>query len=131
MSSVLNPREIDEQVGKRMRLRRLVLGNTMEEIGAQVGISFQQIQKYELDRSQISINRLYQIANALEVNISYFLEFMEHNVQAVADHAHDFNNASLDRDLARLINCYTSIKNDDLRRKVVNLVESLTQGSGQ
>jgi transcriptional regulator with XRE-family HTH domain len=70
----LNP--VDSQVGARMRARRLVLGVSQEDLGKAVGVSFQQIQKYEKGANRIGASRLQKLAHALQVPISYFFEGM-------------------------------------------------------
>ncbi|BCJ90316.1 putative HTH-type transcriptional regulator [Terrihabitans soli] len=72
--TLLNP--VDSQVGSRMRARRLVLGISQEDLGKAVGVSFQQIQKYEKGANRIGASRLQKLAHALQVPISYFFEGM-------------------------------------------------------
>ena len=65
---------IDVNVGRRMRQRRWMLGMTQQQLAQNVGIKFQQIQKYETGMNRVSASRLYEIAVALDVPISYFFE---------------------------------------------------------
>lgn len=67
---------VDSQVGARMRARRLVLGISQEDLGKAVGVSFQQIQKYEKGANRIGASRLQKLSHALQVPISYFFEGM-------------------------------------------------------
>jgi transcriptional regulator with XRE-family HTH domain len=67
---------VDSQVGARMRARRIGLGISQEDLGKAVGVSFQQIQKYEKGANRIGASRLQKLAHALEVPISYFFEGM-------------------------------------------------------
>jgi len=65
-------RAIDEAIGKRIRLRRQQLGMSQTELGAKLGVSFQQVQKYEKGTNRISGSRTTQLAAALEVDEAYF-----------------------------------------------------------
>jgi transcriptional regulator with XRE-family HTH domain len=61
-------------VGRRLRMRRKLLGRTQQELAAAIGITFQQIQKYESAYCRISVAMLWKLAHALEVDITYFFE---------------------------------------------------------
>ncbi|MFU8863529.1 MAG: helix-turn-helix domain-containing protein [Rhodobacterales bacterium] len=65
---------VDVHVGKRIRHRRWLLGMTQQQLAAQVGIKFQQIQKYETGANRVSASRLWDIADSLGVSISFFFE---------------------------------------------------------
>ena len=65
---------IDSHVGSRVRLRRTLLGMSQEKLGQAVGITFQQIQKYERGLNRIGSSRLYQFAQVLDVPVAYFFE---------------------------------------------------------
>lgn len=68
------PDPVDIHVGKRLRLRRTLLGMSQEQLAAAVGVTFQQIQKYERGSNRVSASRLYDIARVLGVEISFFFE---------------------------------------------------------
>ncbi len=68
---------VDVHVGKRVRHRRWMVGMTQQQLGDTVGIKFQQIQKYETGMNRISASRLWDIAQALDVSISFFFEGFE------------------------------------------------------
>ena len=68
---------VDVHVGKRVRHRRWMLGVTQQQLGEKVGIKFQQIQKYETGMNRISASRLWDIAAALDVQVSFFFEGYE------------------------------------------------------
>ncbi|HEU0223434.1 MAG TPA: helix-turn-helix transcriptional regulator [Paracoccaceae bacterium] len=65
---------VDVHVGKRIRHRRWMVGMTQQQLGDMIGIKFQQIQKYETGMNRVSASRLWDIAKALEVPISFFFE---------------------------------------------------------
>jgi transcriptional regulator with XRE-family HTH domain len=68
---------VDAHVGKRIRHRRWMIGMTQQQLADEVGIKFQQIQKYETGMNRVSASRLWDIARALEVNIAFFFEGMD------------------------------------------------------
>src|ERR1700761_5121560 len=69
-----SPSAIDRQVGARVRMRRLILDMSQEQLAAGLGISFQQVQKYERGVNRIGASRLQQIADVLQVPASFFFE---------------------------------------------------------
>ncbi len=68
---------VDVHVGKRVRHRRWLIGMTQQQLAQQVGIKFQQIQKYETGANRVSASRLWDIADALDVPVSFFFEGIE------------------------------------------------------
>jgi transcriptional regulator with XRE-family HTH domain len=68
--------ETDLHVGKRLRRRRRLLGMTQQELASQVGVRFQQIQKYECGANRITASRLYDLARAMNVSVQYFFDGM-------------------------------------------------------
>ncbi|NVO54484.1 helix-turn-helix transcriptional regulator [Rhodobacteraceae bacterium B1Z28] len=68
---------VDVHVGKRVRHRRWLIGMTQQQLAQQVGIKFQQIQKYETGANRVSASRLWDIAEALDVPVSFFFEGLE------------------------------------------------------
>ena len=80
--------DIDLHVGKRLRWRRRLLGLTQQELASQVGVRFQQIQKYECGANRVTSGRLYDLSRALNVKVQYFfdgLEALENDVTAAND----------------------------------------------
>ena len=69
---ITNNKAIDMHVGKRVRLRRTLLGMSQEQLGAELNVTFQQVQKYERCANRISASRLREISQILDVPISYF-----------------------------------------------------------
>jgi len=68
------PNPVDVHVGARMRLRRTLLGLSQEKLGALIGLTFQQVQKYERGANRIGASRLFDIARVLDVPVSYFFD---------------------------------------------------------
>ena len=74
MASKGFPNPIDVHVGRKLQLRRTLLGLSQERLGNLIGLTFQQIQKYESGANRVSSSRLYDIARVLDIGMTYFFE---------------------------------------------------------
>lgn len=119
------PREghpLDRHVGRRVRLRRTLLGLTQQELGEQIGVTFQQIQKYERGTNRISASRLWEISRVLKVPVSFFFEdFREDDDQPAG--AGDENAISTEE--LRLLVAFNR-----LNKKQQGAILSFLEGSG-
>ncbi len=79
-----NPHPIDVHVGARVRQRRVLLGMNQTKLGDALGLTFQQVQKYESGRNRISASKLFKLSQVLEVSIEYFFDDMPPEVSATA-----------------------------------------------
>ena len=138
------PDPIDVHVGRRLRLRRDILKMSQEHLAGAVGVTFQQIQKYEQGKNRVSASRLFDIAQMLEVPISYFFEGLEDNVlkdrpspkkilpPGASEDGPEDGPAALDSDpLSRmesleLLRAYWRIKDDEARKRLLDLVKSMS-----
>jgi transcriptional regulator with XRE-family HTH domain len=75
-----HPNPIDVHVGSRVRLRRTLLGMSQEKLGEAIGLTFQQVQKYERGANRIGSSRLFDLSRVLDVPIAYFFEDMQPGV---------------------------------------------------
>jgi transcriptional regulator with XRE-family HTH domain len=120
------PDPVDVHVGARMRYRRMTIGMSQEALGARLGLTFQQVQKYEKAQNRIGASRLFRIAEALAVPVGFFFEGLEGAVQ-------DSDLADLSRPLAfvgspeglQLNIAFSQISDTTTRRKIVDLVRTL------
>jgi transcriptional regulator with XRE-family HTH domain len=117
------PSAIDVLVGQNIRIRRLQMGLTQSELGARVGVTFQQIQKYEKGTNRIGASRLQQIADVLRTPVSALFD-------GVPSAAHDPPEQSPRFILAkphalRLLQAFDQIKNEATRMVVLQLIESI------
>ena len=78
------PNPIDVHVGNRVRLRRTRLGMSQERLGEALGLTFQQVQKYERGANRVGASRLYDLSRVLEVPVSYFFDDMDDEVMAAS-----------------------------------------------
>lgn len=118
------PDPTDVYVGRRVRTRRLMLGVSQEKLGDDVGLTFQQIQKYEKGTNRISASRLQQFARILNVEVSYFFEGAPGATTSgsTSDYASEFLSTS---DGLALAKAFHRIEDQALRRRIVNLVEAM------
>ncbi len=129
--NVKKPNPIDIHVGSRVRLRRTMLGQSQEKLGNALGITFQQIQKYEKGANRIGASRLQQIANVLTVPVAFFFEDAPSGTQSVTGMAEensttyvvDFLSSSEGLQLNR---AFVKISDPKVRRKIVDLVKTLS-----
>ncbi len=113
---------VDVHVGQRVRQRRWMLGMTQQQLAENVGIKFQQIQKYETGMNRISASRLWDIAEALDVAVSFFFEGL-HGDDAVAGEGTP--DLTVDREAMELVRSYYSIP-EIQRRRLFELARSLS-----
>ena len=130
MAEKKKPNPIDTHVGSRVRLRRMMLGMSQERLGEQLGITFQQIQKYEKGTNRIGASRLQHIASVLQVPVAFFFEdapgavtprngFVESpSTGYIAEFLSSSEGLQLNRAFAR-------ISEAKIRRRVVELVRAL------
>src|SRR5690606_16663975 len=118
-------------VGSRVRMRRKMLGLSQEKLGEKLGITFQQIQKYEKGTNRVGASRLQAMADALDVPIAYFFPDTATGGQSglqeeSANFMMDFMSTSEGLELSR---AFTRIRNPKVRRKVLELVRAMGEDS--
>jgi transcriptional regulator with XRE-family HTH domain len=116
------PNPVDKHVGSRVRMRRLWLGMSQEELGDGLGLTFQQVQKYEKGTNRIGASRLQHIAHILQIPVPFFFEGSPHGEAPSPAHMSDFL-ATVDG--LALIKAFMRIKEPSLRRRIVALVEAI------
>ncbi|MBL4692169.1 MAG: helix-turn-helix transcriptional regulator [Magnetovibrio sp.] len=134
------PRPVDIHVGARLRQRRTLLGMSQEKLGEAVGLTFQQIQKYERGANRIGASRLYQLGQVLDVSVSYFFEEMPGEVQKTrGDYAAPENSEKLEsvqtsdpmarRETLELVRAYYRIEDPKVRKRVFELTKSIANAT--
>ena len=125
------PNPIDKHVGSRVRMRRMMLSMSQEKLGDALGLTFQQVQKYEKGTNRIGASRLQQIAHILQVPVSFFFEGAPQLPGQTSSglseapspaYVSDFLATS---DGLSLTKAFMRIKNSKLRRRIVDLVEQI------
>ncbi len=116
---------VDAHVGKRIRNRRWLIGMTQQQLAEKVGIKFQQIQKYETGMNRVSASRLWDIADAMNLPVSFFFEGLEaHQGRAPGTDA-DY---IWDKEAMQLVRSYYSIP-EAQRRRLFELARVLSDAA--
>ncbi|WP_386625674.1 helix-turn-helix domain-containing protein [Sulfitobacter geojensis] len=111
------PHKVDVHVGQKIRQRRWLTGMTQQRLAELVGIKFQQIQKYETGANRVSASRLWDIADALDVNVSFFFDGIKTEEEEAQTQAETVPADLLgDKEAMDLIRSYYSIPEDQRRR---------------
>jgi transcriptional regulator with XRE-family HTH domain len=124
------PNPIDKHVGSRVRMRRMMLGMSQEKLGDALGLTFQQVQKYEKGSNRIGASRLQQISQILQVPVAFFFEgapLMPGETSGLGEapspaYVTDFLATT---DGLALVKAFMRIPNARLRRRIVDLVEEM------
>jgi transcriptional regulator with XRE-family HTH domain len=124
-----SPNQVDRHIGSRVRARRIMLGMSQEKLADALGLTFQQVQKYEKGVNRIGASRLLHIAGILDVSIEFFFEGLP------GLRAGGFSDDSLVAEFLtrsesdRLVRGFLKLKDDEARRKVADLVDWLASVS--
>jgi len=129
---------VDVHVGARMRLRRTLLGMSQEKLGEAIGLTFQQVQKYERGANRIGASRLFDLSRMLDVPVSYFFDDMSDNTQNQSPvnvikgtGGHESAPATFEpdpmakRETLELVRAYYNIADPDVRKRVYELAKAL------
>lgn len=130
-----NPHPVDVHVGKRLRLRRSILGMSQEAIGKSIGVTFQQIQKYERGINRMGASRLYDFGRALNVPVSYFFEGFGDYVQpdamelsAAENESKVFEHEDINsRETLEIMRVYSRIKSPAVRKRIIELIRAFAE----
>jgi transcriptional regulator with XRE-family HTH domain len=122
------PNPVDRHVGSRVRMRRIMLGMSQEKLGEGLGLTFQQIQKYEKGTNRIGASRIHQISEILQVPVSFLFEGSPGSAAAAKNFDEAPSPAYVADFLATseglaLIRAFTRIPSIKLRRAIVDMVE--------
>jgi transcriptional regulator with XRE-family HTH domain len=127
---------MDIHVGSRVRLRRMVIGMSQEKLGEKMGLTFQQIQKYEKGTNRIGASRLHQLSQIMDVPVGFFFEdapiHANRHAAAAAGFAESKTEAFLldflnSRDGLELNRAFVKITDPKVRKRVVELVRALSE----
>ncbi len=116
---------IDVEIGARLRQARAAAGLTQTELGAGLGISFQQIQKYEKGRNRIGGGRLYKIARVLGVKITYFFDGVEHLLDTDAIPVGTNELGAFDNRTIRAAHALANLPDEEIKEQVFKLIAAL------
>ncbi len=134
------PDPIDIHVGKRVKLRRTLLHISQEQLAGDIGVTFQQVQKYESGHNRVSASRLFDISRVLNCPIAYFFEDIgpettderttptARSGETLAEESADFDADPMQRtETLELVRAYWRLHNADLRRNVLELLTNISK----
>ncbi|MDE2006154.1 MAG: helix-turn-helix transcriptional regulator [Rhodospirillales bacterium] len=136
------PSPIDVHVGSRIRLRRTLLGMSQERLGDQLGLTFQQVQKYERGVNRVGASRLFDLARVLDVPISFFFDDMPDAVagplamsarrlHGLSETQDPFGDDTMSRrETLELVRAYYRISDPSVRKRVFDLIKSMAPAEG-
>jgi transcriptional regulator with XRE-family HTH domain len=130
------PSPIDVHVGSRIRLRRTLLGMSQERLGEALGLTFQQVQKYERGVNRVGASRLFDLSRVLDVPISFFFDDLPESLAGTYGHSrravgfaetqNGFNDDALNRrETLELVRAYYRIIDPAVRKRVFELIKSM------
>jgi transcriptional regulator with XRE-family HTH domain len=132
------PSPIDIHVGSRIRLRRTLLGMSQERLGEALGLTFQQVQKYERGVNRVGASRLFDLSRVLDVPISFFFDDMPENLASTygsqagrrntgfSEMQTGFTDDALNRrETLELVRAYYRITDPAVRKRVFDLIKSM------
>jgi transcriptional regulator with XRE-family HTH domain len=124
---------IDKKIGQRVRTRRLEIGMSQERLAELLGVTFQQVQKYEKGVNRIAASRLHDIALSMDMPIAKFFEGLGGRASTgVAESSKDYiDDALATPEGAQLMSLFASIKSKKVRRQVLELVKALTEEASE
>jgi transcriptional regulator with XRE-family HTH domain len=121
------PNPVDRHVGLRIRLRRKELGISQERLAESIGLTFQQVQKYERAANRVSASKLWEMARALNTTVGYFYEGLPSDGMADADSSAQFDHFLLTSEGMELARYFPRIPRSAVRRQILELVRSMAE----
>ena len=129
------PNPVDKYVGSRVRMRRIMLGMSQEKLGEALGLTFQQVQKYEKGTNRVGASRIQQISEILQVPVSFLFEGGPSGVASAGGFSDSASPAYISDFLATseglaLTRAFTRSSDAKLRRSIVDMVEQIAAREG-
>ncbi|WP_061935370.1 helix-turn-helix domain-containing protein [Aureimonas sp. AU22] len=125
------PNPVDVHVGARVRFRRTMMGTSQEKLGEALGVTFQQVQKYEKGTNRVGASRLQRIAEVLQVPVSFFFEgYQGEDAQPAGLREADaefVNDYPVSAESIQLNRAFGKIQDPKVRRRILDLVRSLAE----
>lgn len=126
-------REIDQHVGRRLRQRRIMMDYSQTFLAEQVGLSFQQFQKYEKGANRISASKLHEFAQILDVPVSYFFEEMPTKIKAASQATdpaiEEDENPFTEPEVREFVQAYQKVTSPNLRKSIFQAVKAVAKSS--
>ena len=129
----MSKQDIDTHVGKRLRQRRTMMGLSQEAVAKAVGITFQQVQKYEKGSNAMNANRLYEFARFMHVPVAYFFDGLEQvggSASGFAEEGEQFDHNHKrvsDRESLEMMKAFKRIREQPVRKRLADLVRAIAE----
>jgi transcriptional regulator with XRE-family HTH domain len=120
-----HPHPVDVHVGARVRQRRTVLGMSQKKLGEAIGLTFQQVQKYERGTNRVGASRLYDLSRVLNVPVGFFFEEYARNRGLSEAPASTYEASTIQRDSLELTRIYQRILDPAMRRRFLDLAKAV------
>jgi len=137
--TILVNSDIDVYIGAKIRTRRHFLGLSQTDLADKIGVTFQQIQKYEKGQNKVMASRIFELGQIMDVDVSYFFEdcykYLKstENVTALQEEQAEFlydeeggDHNNLEKESIKLLKAFNKINNKDARKKLLIFIKSLT-----
>ena len=129
MANARSTSSIDVHIGKRIKVRRVMIGMSQEKLGDKLGLTFQQVQKYEKGTNRVAAGRLQQVADILGVHIAFFYEGLssrdpvgaEIGINALGD------GSSVEKEVLQMLHAFNSIEDPKIRRALLSMAQALSR----
>lgn len=126
---------IDHLVSRRLKMRRMMLGLSQQDLGSAVDVSIQQVQKYEKATNRISSGKLHAFAKVLKVPVNYFFDQRDDSSNTVgtmfaeesAEYVVEDSEAVTEREIISLIKAFSDVRSLQSRKKIVELIKTMTK----
>lgn len=136
------PHPVDQHVGKRLKHRRTLMGMSQAELAEAVGITFQQVQKYERATNRMGASRLFEFAQVLQVPVAYFFEGLDKQQDVLlrttqnggmAEESEEFEYEEIlsgqgGREATELMRSFNRLQNPTLRKSIMSFIRSVADG---
>jgi transcriptional regulator with XRE-family HTH domain len=119
------PHPVDTYVGNQIRLRRTLLGMSQGDLGHALGLTFQQIQKYERGVNRVSASRLFDLSRVMNVSIPFFFGDISDDPFASGSRASSENDRLASRETLELVGAYYRITDPSVRKNVIDLIAAM------
>lgn len=131
MASPKSTTPMDVHIGNRIHMRRIMIGLSQEKLGERLGITFQQVQKYEKGTNRIGAGRLQEVADILGVQIRYFFDGQKERECAAAERGVTLlvDNLGGERAALQLLQAFTAIEDPKIRKALLSMAQALVQGA--
>lgn len=130
------PHPVDVHVGQRIKLRRTLMGMTQGKLGESIGLTFQQIQKYERGANRVSSSKLWQLSNVLDVPISFFFDDMPDSIrQSFPGYTGETAESDIPeehltlhrRQTLELVRTFSRLQDPVIRKRVIDVVRAIAE----